>query len=232
MSTVINGIGPVTSSIGHLQDRTRHRLWLYFGTGRYFYKIGTDIDDADAQRNIYGIKDPCYNKDTDAFLPNCTSSVSGLTDSTTSPPSSEPDNGWFITLDPSGTSYTAERVITNPLAASSSVVFFTTFAPTANICGYNGNSYLWAVNYNTGGAPSSTALQGTALIQVSTGEIKEVPLATAFTDKSYSGAPTGPSGTPQGRRTPAFLGVPPKGAGLSVITNPRPVKKVLHMQER
>jgi type IV pilus assembly protein PilY1 len=232
-STVISGIGPVTSSVAHLQDRTHHSLWLFFGTGRYFYKIGTDIDDADSQRRIYGIKDPCYNADTDAFLPGCTSPAPGLTDSTTSPPSAEPDSGWFINLDPSGTSYTAEREITNPLAASTSAVFFTTFAPTADICGYGGNSYVWAVNYSTGGAPSATALQGSALIQVSTGEIKELSLSAVFTDKIPSGAPIGPGGIPQGRRTPAFSGVPPiKGAGLSVITNPRPVKKVLHMQER
>ena len=121
--------------------------------------------------------------------------------------------------------YKAERVITNPLAAFTGGVFFTTFAPTADICGYSGNSYLWAVNYITGGSAPASALKGTALIQVSTGEIKEVPLASSFTDKA-------PSGGTQGRRTAAFQGVPPKGQGLSVVINPRPMKKILHMQEK
>jgi type IV pilus assembly protein PilY1 len=126
-------------------------------------------------------------------------------------------------------------VITNPLAAGSSAVFFSTFAPTADICGYSGNSFLWAVNYNTGGVAPSSALQGTALIQVSTGEIKEVSLATAFTDKvpGTSGPPP-PGSAGGGRRTDpnAMKGVPPKNQGLSVVVNPRPMKKVLHIMER
>lgn len=64
-----------------------------------------------------------------------------------------------------------------------------------------------------------SALRGTALIQVSTGEIKEVPLASAFTDRG-------------GRRSAGFQGVPPKGQGLSAIINPRAMKKILHMQEK
>jgi type IV pilus assembly protein PilY1 len=219
-SPVISGIGPVTAGVSHIQDRTNHRLWLYFGTGRYFYKIGTTIDDADAQRALYGIKEPCYLKDADRFDNTCSTAVASLTDATVSPPTSEPSNdGWFITLDASGTSYKAERVITNPLAAFTSAIFFTTFAPTADICGFSGNSYVWAVNYTTGGKPVSSALKGTALIQVSTGEIKEVPLASAFTEKGQ-------------RRTPGFQGVPPKGQGLSAVINPRPMKRVIHMRER
>lgn len=219
VSTLIDGIGPVTSSIGHLQDRKNHRLWLYFGTGRYFYKIGTTIDDADSQRSIFGIKEPCYNGAIDQFDSTCNSSVSSLTNATTTPPSTEPANGWYINLDLPGTTYKAERVITNPLAAFSGAVFFTTFAPTADVCGFGGNSYLWAVKYSTGGAPPSAALFGTALVQVSTGEIKEIPLSSAFTEKS-------------GRRTTGFSGVPPKGSGLTVVIKPQPINRILHIQER
>jgi type IV pilus assembly protein PilY1 len=231
VSTVINGIGPVTSAISHLQDRTNHKLWLYFGTGRYFYKINTSIDDADAQRKIFGLKDPCYVSLADRYDPACTTCPLGsactmsLTDATTSPPSSEPANGWVISLDSSSTSNKAERVITNPLAAFTGAVFFTTFSPSADACGFSGNSYLWAVNYATGGSAPSSSLKGTALIQVSTGEIKEVALPTAFTDKI-------PSGGTKGRRTAGFKGVPPKGQGLSVVINPKAIKKIMHMQEK
>jgi type IV pilus assembly protein PilY1 len=218
VSTLIDNIGPVTSSIAHLQARKNHRLWLYLGTGRYFYKIGTDIDDADSQRAIFGIKEPCYNA-SDQFDSTCTSSVSGLTDATTTPPSTEPENGWYINLDSSGTTYKAERVITNPLAATAGAVFFTTFAPTADVCGFGGNTYLWAVKYSTGGGPPSSALRGTAIVQVSTGEIKELPLSSAFTEKS-------------GRRTIGFTGMPPTAQGLSLISPPLPVKRVLHIRER
>jgi type IV pilus assembly protein PilY1 len=225
-STLGSTIGAVTTSVSHLQDRTNHRLWLYFGTGRYFYKIGTDIDDANAQQKLYGIKDPCYISSTDKYDSTCTASVTSLTDSTTAPPVTEPaTDGWYITLDAADSSYKAERVITSPLAAFTGGVFFTTFAPTADICGYSGNSYLWGVNYTTGGSAPASALKGTALIQVSTGEIKEVSLASSFTDKI-------PSGGTLGRRTAAFSGVPPKGQGLSIVINPKPMKKIVHMQEK
>ena len=60
VSTVLDNIGPVTSAIAKLQDRKRGHLWLYFGSGRFFYKMGSDIDDPDGQRTIYGLKEPCY----------------------------------------------------------------------------------------------------------------------------------------------------------------------------
>ncbi|MGQ9570580.1 MAG: pilus assembly protein [Thermodesulfovibrionales bacterium] len=218
LSTLIDNIGPVTSSVSHLQDRKNHALWLYFGTGRYFYKIGTDIDDADSQRAIYGIKEPCYNKlELDRFDPECSASA-GSPSLATETGTDDPD-GWYINLDPPTSSLKAERVITNPLAAFTGAVFFTTFAPTADVCGFGGNTYLWAVYYSTGGAPSSTAFYGTALVQVSTGEIKEIALSSAFTEKG-------------GRRTAGFQGVPPKGQGLTVVIKPQPIKKILHMQER
>jgi type IV pilus assembly protein PilY1 len=224
VSTVISGIGPVTAAVTYLMDRTSHRLWLYFGTGRYFYKVGTLIDDATAQQKIYGVKEPCYSATNDKFDLTCTTSVSGLTDATTSPPSSEPTNGWYISLDPSGTANAAERVISNPVAAFTGGVFFATFAPTSNICGYNGNTYLWLVNYATGGVAPSSSFIGTALLQISTGEIKEVSLKDAITNKV-------PPGETQGREGNVGVGILSR-EGFSVITSPKPIKKILHMQER
>ena len=58
-ASLIDGIGPVSTSIGKLQDRNNKKLWIYFGEGRYFYK-GDELTDA---RRIYGIADPCYNFD-------------------------------------------------------------------------------------------------------------------------------------------------------------------------
>jgi len=233
LSTLINNIpGAVTSGISYIQDRTNHELWIYFGTGRYFFKIGTTVDDANTQQYIFGIKDPCYSDGSvpqDTFDMACSSSAgtwTGLTNSTTTAPASEQNTpGWYIALAPSNSTNFAERVVTNPLGAFTGAIFFTTLAPSTAACGYSGNTYLWAVNYNTGGSASSTALHGTALIQVSTGQIEEVSLSSAFT----SNVPTG--GT-QGRRTTAFQGVPPKGQGLSVIINPRPVNKILYMKEK
>jgi len=56
VSPVIADIGPVTTGISRLQDRKGKKLWLYFGTGRYYY---TD-DDSSNRRHIFGIQDRCY----------------------------------------------------------------------------------------------------------------------------------------------------------------------------
>jgi type IV pilus assembly protein PilY1 len=219
-SMVLDSIGPVTSAISKLQDRRQHKLWLYFGTGRFFYKLGTTLDDPDGQRTVYGIKEPCYTG-SDDINNSCSDAVStgALVNQTTSPSAtiSASASGWFVNLDASGTNYKAERVITDPLAVFSGIVFFTTFAPNADACAFGGNTYIWALNYSAGNSPSN--LYGKAILQVSTGEIKEFNLGSAFTEKD-------------GRRTAAISGVPPKGQGLSILVGPRPLRKVLHIQEK
>jgi type IV pilus assembly protein PilY1 len=69
-------------------------------------------------------------------------------------------------------------------------------------------------------------MQGKALMQVSTGAFAEISLSKAF--KSETG-----NQREEGRRlnTP-ISGVPPTAQGLSVITNPPPVKKFLHVREK
>lgn len=233
-SRVIDNAGPVTSSIVRLQDKKTGKLWLYFGTGRYFFKVNNVIDDAANVRNLYGLKDPCF--DGGAFSASCLAgtgasytasqlasidltSTSGVTD----------DEGWKITLDDcsdaSGTTvacssayFRTERVITNPLTTATGLVFFTTLKPYDDVCSSGGSSAIWAVKYDTGGAPG-TLLQGKALIQVSTGAIEQKDLSTAFTKKS-------------GRKTDDIQGVPPTSQGLSIMTQPSPVKRVIHTRER
>jgi type IV pilus assembly protein PilY1 len=222
VSTVIDNIGPVTSAIAKLQDRKRGHLWLYFGSGRFFYKMGTDLDDPDGQRTIYGLREPCFTVLNDIDN-TCSSSltISDLKEQTTSPTTLLPStfSGWYVNLDSSTLlpGYKAERVITDPLAAFNGAVFFTTFAPNGEVCALGGNTYIWALNYASGSQASS--MEGKAILQVSTGEIKEFNLKTAFADKDN-------------RRTVAISGVPPKGQGLSVLIGPRPLQKVLHIQEK
>ena len=220
VSSVIDNIGPVTSSVAKLQDRKRGHLWLYFGSGRFFYKKGSDIDDSDGQQAIYGLKEPCYAL-TNNLDNSCSDSISlsNLTYQKTDPTSTLPlsSSGWYIDLDLSTAGYKAERVITDPLAAFNGVVFFTTFAPNGEACSLGGNTYIWALKYSSGS--QATNLTGKAILQVSTGEIKEFNLSTVFSDKFN-------------RRTTAISGVPPKGQGLSVLIGPRPMQKILHIQEK
>lgn len=252
-STVISGIGPVTTAVTKLQDRAARydkskssaalgKLWLYFGSGRYFYKS----DDLNNQDVIYGIEEPCYSNNTGSpnFTPvgpandfdsSCTSTVSlgslqnQSGDKTTAPASTlaTDKRGWYINLDTSALNdgFSSERLVTNPVAAPSGAVFFTTFRPTADICGYGGNSNVWAVKYDSGAAPPVAAMQGKALIQVSTGALAEIALSSAFNNSDDLRLDK--------RRTySAISGMPPSSSGLSLIGNPKPAKKVMHYQEK
>jgi len=223
VSEVIDGIGPVTSAVAKLQNTKTKVLWLYFGTGRYFYKTSSSIDDGDNQRYLFGITEPCYVNgewDSDCFDSSTAlyrsfgdltkvdlSTTAGVTDS----------EGWYIELDAASGSYKAERVTTDPSTTTTGVVYFTTFKPYIESCTTGGDTAIWAAKYDTGGAAGSL-LKGKVLVQLSTGSIEQIDLSTAFTQKG-------------GRKTVGMTGVPP-GPPPSLISNPPPVKRVLHIRER
>jgi len=252
-SKVVDGIGPVTTSIARLQD-TRElgkNLWLYFGTGRYFYRDGTSLDDYGSRRALFGIKEPCYNtsdKPGNFLDGNCTTTVSGsLVNQTSSVATVNPgDPGWRVDLNDDTATLGAERVVTDTIALTNGTVLFTTFKPTMDKCGYGGNSFLRIVNYKNGGMPSCNALQGKVLVQLSTGEFKEVSLAealgcpaTSSTIITYPPDPLDPQGPPRIVEPPVPTTPIPIGGGkppsdappvISSSTN-RPAKKILHIQE-
>ncbi|MCX7857617.1 MAG: PilC/PilY family type IV pilus protein [Deltaproteobacteria bacterium] len=226
LSVVINNVGPVTASVAKLQDRTNGTLWLFFGTGRYFYKAGAEIDDPgnpsdqSTRRRIFGIKEPCYLGSINDINQTCSLTVNmGSLKNQTVDPALDISSyqGWYINLDPPDSYYLQERVITDPLATSFGAVFFTTFRPSSDICSVGGGTHVWAIKYDTGG--QITGLKGKALLQVSTGEIREMNLSTFFTQK-------------EGRRSVAITGMPPKGQGLSILIPPPPQRRVLHIKER
>ena len=223
-SIVVDNLGPVTAAVTKLQDRKNGQLWLSFGSGRFYYKLGTTLDDpGDAGdpttlRALYGVQEPCYSSLANDINNECSVAAGALKDQTSSPSTSlGAYSGWYINLDAPSSTYKQERVITDPLAVFSGVIFFTTFSPSSDACALGGNTYIWAVDYKSGAQPS--ALLGKALLQVSTGEIKELTLASAFSQK-------------EGRRSVAISGVPPKGQGLSVLISPRPLRRILHIQEK
>jgi len=224
VAKVIDGIGPVSSAVTKLQDKRNGKLWLYFGTGRYYFKSGSTIDeDYTAQREaIFGVKDLCYNGSTnDLDNVDCSTSIteSSLENQTltVSPVSTKP--GWKIDLALASGTNNAQRIITNPVPSSAGLLFFTAFKPSADVCSYGGKSSLWAVTYNAGGPPSAL-LRGQALIQLSTGAFEQIDLATSF---SQSG----------GRETEESQGVPP-GPEPPILSNADhfPSKKILQIRER
>lgn len=245
-SPVIENVGPVTSSVVRLQNNTYHTNWLYFGTGRYYFATPSILDDATTTRHLFGVKEPCFT-DQNIINPLCTTTVdpsdlqtvgdaTAIAEGTANSPGF---HGWKIQLDTAtpvnydGTgfpavNYQAERVITDPLATSSGLVFFTTLRPYGDDCAIGGRTFLWAIRYNTGGAPTY-ALQGKALMQVSTASVEQLDLNDAFT-RVVAGADS--SLHRGGRRSYALEGVPPTAQGLSLLSPPPPVMRILHMKER
>jgi len=245
VSSLISDIGPVTTSVTKLQDRNNKSLWIYFGTGRFFYKA--DDASSTSQQKLYGVKEPCYSTSdrqlrtpylniaggTDNRLDKtCTDAVSGTLTNQTGDAATAPaatlaatSPGWYLNLDTTNSSYLSERAITDPIAAPSGAVFFTTFKPSADICKFGGDSLIWALRYDTGGVPPGASMQGKALMQVSTGAFAEITLSTAFRNPTDLGK--------DGRRLASPIsGVPPTSQGLSLITNPPPIKKFLHVREK
>ncbi|MCL5024108.1 MAG: hypothetical protein M1497_12225 [Nitrospirae bacterium] len=239
LSRVIENIGPVTSGPARVVTRKKDKVWLFLGTGRYYFKTRDSVDDPGGQRRLFGIKDPCFTET--GFLLSCPSALSGIGGLVPASGSSatEPETGWYVDLDGTGNfaypegnpatqvtrGYGAERVITDILATTTGLVFFASYKPYLGVCNVGGKSFLWAVRYNTGGSAAG-ALKGKGLVQVSTGSIEQLDLGEAF--KQSAANPD----SREGRRSAAMEGVPPTAQGLSVLSPPPPVKRVLHTIEK
>lgn len=220
-------VGPITTSIAKLQDRNNKKLWVYFGEGRYFYQ-GDNLNET---RRIFGVADPCYNYDIEhintlsTVASNCpavTVNSTNFKDMTNTPTSTlSTEKGWYITLDAATGTRGAERLVSDVTAAANGIVFFTTYVPNSDLCLAAGTTSLWAVLYNSGGTPPSGGLKGKAPLQTSSGGITMIDLATAFTDRGGRKLASGlsPSGmAPKGRFPP--------------LLQPKPVKKIISIQER
>jgi len=226
LTPLIQGTGPVTAAVSKIQDRKNHNLWLFFGSGRYFYRG----DDSTGQRYLVGVREPCY-KSNDTLKLNtgdtCTNAIAfnstNLTDQTTSITSLGSAKGWYIALAGQDTVNVldAERVITDPVVMSNGAVFFTSYKPTPDVCGFGGNSYLWGVQYDNGGTAPGNALNAQALVQVSTGQFQQVSLSSALTSNLGRKMGTPMIGKPPSDPPPVV-----SGAGN------KPYKRIIHVQEK
>jgi Tfp pilus tip-associated adhesin PilY1 len=256
VSKVISGIGPVNSGIMKMQDRTKHKLWLYFGTGRFFY----GADDVSSIRYLMGVQDRCYGAN-DKIDPNCqttiglgdlvdqSSTVTSLSGTIVTPLDQK---GWYIKLPGEDTANTksSHRAITDAVAVSSGMVLYTSFAPISDICKFGGESRMWSLRYDTGGLPLCASLKGKAMIQMSTGSFEQQNLADIFS--CDTGTPSGPGVTrlplitptsappnnPDGGTYPAppsppMQGKPPVEAPTYINPGANlPIKKLIHTQEK
>jgi len=228
VSRVIDGIGPVTTSVAKLQGNS---LYLFFGTGRYFF---SGDDASSTTRRLYMVKEPCYkttvthdggtvtkNDIDDAAGSTCGSTPLALSDLDNRTAGTTDDTvakGWYITLDAS------ERVITDPVTTVNGSVFFTTFVPEADVCKFGGTAYFWALKYKSGYQLDGSARQGKALIQSSTGSFEEIDLSTAFSGQNSK----------QGRRINTGIVGKPAADAPPIVSKAglKPVKRILHVRER
>ena len=265
LSLVIDGTGPITSSINKLYDGKdcgtgQPYLWLYFGSGRYFYRDFT-IDAGDEVQTLFGVKDPCYSAATKDMDVACSTSISksDLEDSTLIKTSYATDKrGWYITMDSTDTVYKTERLLTTPSVRTSGLVEFITFKPSADSCSFGGMSFLRTRNYRTGGLPSCRALSGSYTIQLSTGAIVStflnngtfycanlstsncnVALPPDLPPPSLLPIPPGPPPVPPGVPSvgspapPTQLGIGRAPSSEGVQDKPKPpVKRMLHILEK
>lgn len=226
ISTLIDGVGPVTSAVTKLQDATKSQLWLYFGTGRYY----TKEDDPTNVQALYGLKEPCFttgNVFSGSISAPCTTMVGTssnpkrvLDNQTTVTAPDTSTSGWYINLPGKSGNAFPKRVITDTLASTNGLVNFTTFTPSKDVCSYGGETSLWSVKYDTGGSGAIKNLKGQLLIQLSTGAFQQVDMSNAFINSDN-------------RETAAFTGVPPTSPpAITGNTNHFPTKRFLHIQER
>ena len=204
---------PVTSRPTVTVD-DRNNVWVFFGTGRYF----TDDDETDySQQYFYGVIDKGWNtgsytaSESNLLVVNNISVteengeyvVQGYPGNYTLEEFRsdviEERGGWKYKL-PSG-----ERVVSKPLLIGG-VVLFTTFKPSAQICAYGGQGYIYALFYLTGtnfsphlrtsdtrkslgeGLPSEPTIhlskEQKAMIQTSTASVIEVKYSLPYVPKS------------------------------------------------
>ena len=159
------------------------RLWLYFGTGRYF----NDSDRSDTtDQKLYGVWDPgtgtvdpvsglndvtnirvyenkgVYNNTTyvstfDAYLAARRNEYGSGT-----------RHGWDLTMT------AGERSLHKPTVLGG-IVLFPTFKPTSDACGYGGSSYLYGLYYETGTANDEPVIGlGTGTITIGGQTYKEI----------------------------------------------------------
>jgi Tfp pilus tip-associated adhesin PilY1 len=197
-STMMSLDRPVTAAPTAAVDMF-NRLWIYFGTGRYFNQ--DDREDLTTTQNLFGVWDPGtvvspgtdLNDVTDVYVyENGYVDVNGdgsydASDTTfsqylsarRSEYNSGSSHGWKITLT------SGERSLHKPTILGG-IVLFPTFKPTADVCGYGGTSYLSAPYYETGTAYAESVIGFGTAITINGNPYKEILRKTTL----GSGMPT------------------------------------------
>ena len=194
--------------------------YIYFGTGRWFFKLDEPGQNVNDVERLYGIRiDECLADGAGhCSLNNAHSSA----DICTSLDQNAAQNiAWTLDtqLEPIGGGYFKERTITDPTVTDYDMVFFTTTQPTDDLCGFGGRSRVWALNCATGGniwtggcdnATQVEAPNGAILLQLSGGNIEQFGTDEDTFSQEDNTATDWFVGIPPETSTPF---VPPTGGG-------------------
>jgi len=139
--------------------------YIYFGSGRWFYKEDNDFKRA----AIYGIPLNCKGKEC--------SFVADFSDETCS----EERKAWKVPLEHPEKPFLKERIISDPTITKDNVVIFTSVEPNGDPCSFGGRSRVWVLNCATGQGLTDECpryeineLKGTLLLQLSGANIKDI----------------------------------------------------------
>ena len=174
MTQIFTGSRPITAAVSLSVDAFDD-VWIYFGTGSYL----TDADKVNADpQYMVGIRDPLF-KESPSLLPldlganlfnadpytvytnrnvDSTGGLARIYDwysllnvvRNTEDQDTYPDyfDGWYRSLE---TTDPSERVITKP-AILGGGVYLPAFTPSADVCGFGGDSNFYGVYFETGTA--------------------------------------------------------------------------------
>jgi type IV pilus assembly protein PilY1 len=176
MTSIFDSLAPITVPVDVGWDRTLEEIFVYFGTGRY---LSDDDKTSNQQQYIFGIKDPFFDQDSGAYQSyagleldiNDLFSADGYTVleggkvlgggfATYDALVAEVDThqGWYRSLD---TDNPSERVVNGGVFLAGSdetlgrekyIFLVPSFIPTPDVCGFGGESWLWALSGETGTA--------------------------------------------------------------------------------
>ncbi len=180
-----SSIEPITSKVEYMKCFGMN--YLFFGTGRWFYKDDSQGQNVNDTEKLYGVRiDGCL------FSGNCNiNTVHSSNNACTELSGGNEIFSWYRELLPRDADYYKERLISDPAVTIYDVILFATTQPTGNICGFGGRSRLWGLNCATGQGLQDTSCPNfiaapppelTALLQLSRGNI-EVITRDDFTEE-------------------------------------------------
>jgi type IV pilus assembly protein PilY1 len=163
-----------------------NKTYIFFGSGKFFYP--TDDYNPNNPDKLYGVDVTNCLADGNCNINAAHSSNSSCQELTSGGGGL---NSWYVSLDNSETNgYLKERDISDPTVTGQNVVFFTTTEPTSNLCGFGGRTRVWGLNCATGSAALDNScsgyvvnkVNGTLLLQTSTGAVGQINPNTTFTE--------------------------------------------------